>query len=80
MAHEASGMFVEDLHVEEEKAALPQAIHQLHEGNLRGVADAGEHGFAGEQAADRNTVQPAGELAVVPYLYAVAWPSSCKRV
>ena len=45
-----------------------QQVHQRDQRDLRGVAHAGEHRLAGEQAADGHAVQPTGERAVAPRL------------
>jgi hypothetical protein len=59
-------MLGHELAVEQPVAADLQPRDQPGERDLRGVAAAREHAFAEEGAAERDAVEAAGELAVLP--------------
>ena len=64
------------LHVDEpvRRPVVAQPFHQPHQRHLGGVPDPVEHRLAGEEAADRDAVQPAGQPAVPPGLDGVRPP------
>lgn len=70
-------MGVHHLRIEHPEAGLKQVLGEVSERVFRGVALPREHRLAGEKAADRETVQPADELAAVavPDLDAVGEPA-----
>ena len=61
----------EHLDVEKLEAALAQMSCQEGEGDLGAVAEAGEHRFAGEEAADGHAIDAAGKLRAAPDLDAM---------
>ena len=65
-------MIGDELGVEQREAAGAQPRHQMHQRHLRGVARAVEHALAEERAAEADAVEPAGQLAVLVGLDAVA--------
>src|SRR5262249_52101702 len=65
---EAGGVIGQHLDVEQLVAALSQVLGQEHQGDLRAVAQAGEHRLAGEQAAQGDRVKADGQLAAPPAL------------
>ena len=54
------------------KSAGAQPRHQMHQGDLGGVAGAMEHALAEEGAAEAHAVKPADQLAAVIDLDGVA--------
>src|SRR5262249_46337528 len=68
---EASGVVADELDVEQLKAALAQVFDQADQRHLRGIAPAREHRLAGEQAADRDTVDAASQFVSGPHFEAV---------
>ena len=48
------------------RAGRAEQLDQADERGLRGVGPRVEHGLGGEQPADRDSVEPAGEALVVP--------------
>ena len=56
-----------------------QQLDEPSERRLRGVCARVEHRLGGEEAADRDAVQPAREPLVVPCLDECAQPRSCSR-
>ena len=68
---EARGDGGEHLDVEEREIALAQVFDKVVQGDFGGVADAVEHGFAGEKAADSNAVDAADKFVILPAFEAV---------
>src|SRR6185369_741553 len=68
---EAGEMLGDELGVEQAVIALAQPRDQMHQGDLAGIGRGREHALAEEGAAQRNAVEPADQLAVVPGLDAV---------
>src|SRR6185437_5364213 len=60
------------LGVEQLEAARDQPRHQMYQRDLGGIADAVKHAFAEKCPAEIDAVEPAGEIAVLPDLDAVA--------
>ena len=60
-----------ELRVEQPVTAEPQPRHEMNQRDLAGVADPAEHALAEKRRAERDPVQPADKLAVVPALDAV---------
>src|ERR1043166_3370038 len=56
------------LRVEQSELSFPQTFDQRDECDLGGVAFAVKHRFAEKRAADRDTVEAAGEFAFAPRL------------
>src|SRR5437763_9179207 len=61
----------QELGIEHTVAAVPQPRDQMHEGDLARIGDAAEHALAEKGAAERDTVEPADQFALVPALDAV---------
>ena len=68
---ETEGDGGEHLDVEEHEIALAEVFDEMVEGDFGGVADAVKHGFAGEEAANRDTVDAADKLVIQPAFEAV---------
>ena len=62
---ESLEMIGDVLRVEQAIAAGAQPRHQMHQRNFRGVARAVEHALAEEGAAERDAIEPAGQLIAV---------------
>ena len=62
----------EPLGVEKDEFTGAEVFDEPEEGDLRGVADVVKHRFAEEGAADRDAVETAGELALLPRLNRVS--------
>ncbi len=71
LGSELGQMLGHELGVEQAVAAADQPPDQMHERHLRGVAAAGEHALAEEGSAQRDAVEAADQLAVLPALDAV---------
>ena len=56
------------LAVDDREAPGIQALAQVHQGHLGGIADLREHGLPVEDAPQADPVEPAYQLAVLPYL------------
>ena len=61
--------------VEEGKPALAQPLREVEEGDLGGIADAMEHGFAREESPDMNAIDAAHEFLTEPAFDAVGMAS-----
>src|SRR5665647_1981207 len=61
-----------ELCVEQSEPAIGEPRGKVDDGDLRGVALVGEHAFPEECAIERNAVEAADELAVVPNFDRVA--------
>ena len=68
---ELAEVFSHELGVQQPVAAADQTGHEVDQRHLRGVPPAGEHALAEEGAAERDAVQAAHQLAVLPALDAV---------
>src|SRR5882724_8069711 len=68
---EAAQMLGDILRVEQLESADDQPGHQMHQRHFRGVADAMEHAFAEEGAAEADAVEPADQIVILPDLDAV---------
>src|SRR5262245_9863643 len=71
---------VDDLGVEQHKAALAQPIEEVYQRDLRGIIDSVEHRLAGEQPANRHAVDPADEFPAEPRLDAVSLPKLMQTI
>src|SRR5689334_15447573 len=60
------------LGVEQLESTGDQSRHQMHQRHFRSVADAVKHALAEKGAAETDAIEPAGEIAVLPDLDAVA--------
>lgn len=61
----------EHLDVEKGEVAFAEVLDEVEEGDFGGVGNAVEHGFAGEEPADGDAVDAAGQLAALPAFEAV---------
>ncbi len=76
---EARQMLGLDLAIDEQAAGVEERPGQGGEGRLRGIGAPGEHALAEEDAAQRNPVQAADELAIPPGLDRVRVPQPVQR-
>jgi hypothetical protein len=53
-------MLGQKLNVEKLKSALPESLHEVDQRDLRRIAPAREHRFAGKKAANGHPIDPPG--------------------
>jgi hypothetical protein len=57
---------------------LPEVLDEMEQRNLRCIADAMEHGFAGKQTAHRHAIDAANEFVVLPTLQTMCMAEAMK--
>ena len=76
---ERAGVGIGPLHVEEAVAAALEVLDEMSEGGLGGVGGAVKHRLGGEEAADGDAEQAAGNDAVAPDFDAMSMAQLMER-